>query len=65
VLYRNPPLEGPMQRIEVVVAPGHKRCEFSWSEDVDGLLHLGPPDDKPWLARGHINVYGTKNNSRW
>ncbi|KAI9172623.1 laccase precursor [Paramyrothecium foliicola] len=62
VLYRNPPNDDPIQRIEVVVAPEERRRDFSWSADANGLHHIGPPDEKPWIARGHLKVFATNKD---
>ncbi len=56
-LYRNPPNGGPIQRIDVIVMPPSLGDNLSWAPEVDGVWRLGPPDEKPSIARGHLTLY--------
>ncbi|RYP65127.1 hypothetical protein DL769_006406 [Monosporascus sp. CRB-8-3] len=63
MLYRNPPKGGPVQRIDVIAMPLRLAKDSLWLPGMGGLWHLGPPDEKPWIARGHVTVYGGHGNA--
>ena len=57
-LYRNPPCSGSrFQRIDIIAMPDTLRHSLLWMPDVGGLWRLGPPDEKPHIARGHVTAY--------
>ncbi|KAM0438755.1 hypothetical protein ACHAPT_001513 [Fusarium lateritium] len=56
-LYCNPPFEGPLQQIDVIVVSKKKQGDLGWAPEIMGLWQLGPPDDKPWITRGRIVLH--------
>lgn len=57
-IYRNPPrAAGTIQRVDILVMPPGSSERFSWMLGEQGLWHIGPPDEKPWIVRSHLTVY--------
>lgn len=65
VLYCNPPFQGPVQQINVVAVNRKKRQDLGWAPESSGLWHLGPPDDKPWVARGRIFLHADHKQGKF
>lgn len=65
ILYVNHPKEFPLQRLEIIVVRKAYRERLGWGFDVRDRWYIGPPDPKPWLARGHLMLYAAQGKYMW